>query len=144
MSTELVQLKVAFEDLGMTPEEIAQDREMDIVAVKAGLMQCSAKYRKACGAESDSEDNLNFDNEQLEQANKVIYDIMLSSEDDHLRFKAATYLRDDKKGRKDVAKQLGGHTFNILQFNEAMGKVRAAASQIKESLLIENGKVLPQ
>jgi|SRR5215471_2649513 hypothetical protein len=131
----LVQLKTAYEDLGMTPEQIAEDQELDLVAVKSGLMQCSSKYRKDCGQEDVEEDRLNFSNEQLEDANKVIHDIMMSSEDDGIRLKAAMYLRDDKKGRREVVRAMAGQQFNILMFNEAMQTVRAKAEEAKRKLL---------
>ena len=52
-----------------------------------------------------------------------------------MKFKAATYIRDDKKGRKEVVKLMQGNTFNILQFNEAMGKVREMANGAKKKVL---------
>lgn len=128
----LLQLKTAYEELDMTPEQIAEDQELDITAVKAGLMQVSSKYRKDCGKEEESGDELNFSNQQLADANKVIHEIMLGSEDDNVRLKAAMYLRDDKKGRKDVVKAMAGQQFNILMFNEAMQTVRERAEKAKK------------
>ena len=119
MTSELQQIKSSYEELGMSPEEISVDRELDLVAVKAALMQSSSKYRKACGKEDEVEDNLNFNNEQLQRANDVIYELAMAAEDEHLRFKAATYIRDDKKGRKELVKQVQGMSFNILNFNQS-------------------------
>src|SRR5690348_9325567 len=102
MTSELEQLKVAYETLGMSPEAISEDRELELGAVKAGLMQCSPKYRKDCGQEDTKDDKLNFDDTQLQQVNEVIFNLALGAEDEHLRFKAATYVRDDKKGRKEI------------------------------------------
>lgn len=131
MSNELEQFKISYETLGMTPEDIAEDRGMDIGAVKAGLMQCSAKYRKDCGREEVAEDVLNFTDDDLVAVNRVIKEIALSSEDDNIRLKAAMYIRDDKKGRKEVQKAVGGLSFNILQFNQLMQKTREGANAIK-------------
>lgn len=124
MSSAAEQLKILYEQEGMTPDEIAGDQEMDIAAVKACLMSCSGKYRRACGSEEPEEDHLNFTNDQLEAVNRVIYEIAIGAEDDSVRLKAATYLRDDKKGRKEVVKAVGGAQFNILMFNEQMQKIR--------------------
>lgn len=115
----------------MTPEEIAADQEMEVAAVKACLMSCSSLYRRACGSEEPEEDRLNFSDEQLEAVNRVLYELAIGAEDDSIRLKAATYIRDDKKGRKEVVKQIGGATFNILSFNEQMQKIR----QLKDNVI---------
>ena len=135
MTAELTTLKVAYEEEGMSPEEIASDRGLDVAAVKAGLMQVSAKYRKDCGKEDAEKDDLNFSDDHLRRVNEVIYDLALSAEDDHLRFKAATYIRDDKKGRKEIAKGMSGNNFNILMLNEQLAKVREVGDRIKKKLL---------
>ncbi len=130
MTSELEQLKIAYETLGMSPEAIATDRELDINAVKAGLMQCSPRYRRDCGAEPAERDELNFSDQDLRDVNDVIRQTALYAEDERLRFQAAIYIRDDKKGRKEVVKQLGNQTFNILQFNESMKAIRERAAQV--------------
>lgn len=144
MSSEVEQIVVAYETLKMSPEEIAIDRELEVVAVKAALMQGSSMYRKACGAEGEDENTLNFSNEQLQEVNKVIYDLAVGAEDEHLRFKAATYVRDDKKGRKDVVKQVQNQQFNILMFNEEMRKMRSGVAAVTQKFLggSSGGKVV--
>ena len=129
---ELEQLRVSFEDLGLTPEEISADRDMDIAAVKAGLMQCSSKYRKLCKSESIEEDRLNFSDEDLMLVNRRILELALYSPDEHIATKNLHYVRDDKKGRKEVVKQMGNQTFNIIQFNESMKLMRQQAAQAKQ------------
>jgi hypothetical protein len=135
VSNELEQFRISYEDLGMTPAEIAEDRSLDIAAVKAGLMSCSAKYRRDCGKEEPTEDGLNFTDDDLRRVNDVIKEIALGSDDDNLRLKAAIYIRDDKKGRKEINKAVGSMQFNILQFNEAMQQARAVSNNIKQSML---------
>jgi len=125
MSSAQQQIKILYEQEGMSPEEIAADQEMELAAVKACLMSCSSAYRKACGGEEPEEDKLNFTNDQLEAVNRVIYEIAIGAEDDSVRLKAATYLRDDKKGRKEVVKGIQNTQFNVLMFNEQMQKIRA-------------------
>ena len=137
MSSEVEQIKIAYETLEMSPEQIAEDRELDITAVKAALMQGSSKYRRDCGVEDGEKNELNFDDEQLRNVNQVIYDLAIGSEDDNIRLKAAMYIRDDKKGRKDVVKQMAGQQFNILMFNERMKQVRGRAEEIKNRILGE-------
>ena len=136
------QIKTAFEESGMTPEEISEDLGFQVEAVKAKLMQVSSKYRKACGMESLEEDALNFSNDQLQRANEVIYELAVGSEDDHLRFKAATYIRDDKKGRKEVVKALGNTSFNMFQFNGLLQNARQGAEKMRE-LMQQKDKAIP-
>src|ERR1017187_6884323 len=124
----------------MSPEEISQDRALDLTAVKAGLMQCSAKYRKACGKEDEEIDELNFNNEDLRRVNEVILDLALGADDEHLRAKMACYVRDDKKGRKEVVRGIQNGGFNILFINEQMRKVREVGSVIKQGLLGNSNK----
>ena len=135
MSNELEQFRISYEELGMTPEQIAEDRELDLAAVKAGLMQCSSKYRKACGRSDEDEDDLNFSNDDLRRVNDVIKQIALGAEDDNLRLKAALYIRDDKKGRKEIVKAVQNMQFNVLQFNQAMQKVRSVGDAMKQEIL---------
>jgi len=115
----------------MTVEEIAESRELDLSAVKAGLMQCSAKYRRACGKEEEETDSLNFSREEQQRIKDALYDLALSTEDEHLRFKALVYCRDDAKGRKDVVKDMKGANFNILMINERMKQVRQITDKLK-------------
>lgn len=135
MTSELTAIRTAYEQEGMTPEQIADCQELDIVAVKAGLMQCSSKYRKDCGKEDEVEDNLNFNNDQLQRVNEIIVDLALSAEDEHLRFKAASYIRDDKKGRRDIVKGMAGNNFNVLFINQQLEKARLVTDSIKQRIL---------
>ena len=135
MTSEMQTIKNSFEVESMTPDEIGLDRGLEVAAVKACLMQVSSKYRKECGMEDEEKDSLNFSNDQLREINDVIYDIALSSEDLNLRFKAATYIRDDKKGRKEIVKQMNsGNNFNVLMINEQLQRVRELAQSAKSSL----------
>lgn len=119
----------------MTPEQIAIDRDMELAAVKAGLMQCSSVYRKDCGREDTDDEELNFSNQDLRDMNEVIKRTALYAEDERLRFQAAVYIRDDKKGRKEIVKQMGNQTFNILQFNEGLRAMKDNARAAKDRIL---------
>lgn len=137
MTSELATIKTAYEQEGLSPEQIASLQEIDLVAVKAALCQCSAAYRKDCGMEvaGKVEDGLNFSDDELRRVNEVIMDLALSAEDPHLRFKAATYVRDDKKGRKEVMKNLNNGGFNIITINERIEKIRNISEGIKNKAL---------
>jgi hypothetical protein len=131
------QIKSSYEEQDMSPEEIAEDQGLDIVAVKAKLLQVSSKYRKASRKEADDEDRLNFSNTQLESVNDIIYETALSAThsdgtvDHRTRLAAATYIRDDKKGRKEARSVLAGTTFNILALNERL----CLANTVSEKML---------
>ena len=134
MTAEETSIRNAYESEGMSPDQIAECQGLDTVAVKACLMQYSAMYRKACGAAESEDDGLNFNDDDLRRMNNVIRDIALSAEDENLRFKAATYIRNDKKGRLEPQKQLAGQNFNILMINEKLKGVRQMANQITSSV----------
>lgn len=131
MSNDLLQLKTAYEDLGRTPEEIAETLGWELESVKAGLMTVSVQYRKDCRTEPEGETVLKFSEEQELNAIKVIHDIMMGSEDENLQLKAAMYLRDDRRGRKDAIKDLG-KSFQLSQFNIVMQQMRSGAEQVKQ------------
>jgi hypothetical protein len=126
MSGEAESIKVAYEQLQMTPDEIAEDRQLEVGSVKASLMATSSIYRKACGNEDEDEDNLNFSEQDLADVNAVILQIAKYAEDPNLKLKAAMYIRNDKKGRLEPVKQLANQSFNVLMFNESMQKIREA------------------
>lgn len=137
------QIVKCYED-GMSPEEIAEDQDLDITAVKVALSQNSPLYRKAAKAEEKLDPeaaHLNFDEEQLRRVNQVIYDTALGAElpdgspDFRTRLKAAQYIRDDVKGRLNPVKALNQqNTFNIVQFNEEIKRARIQATQAKRSI----------
>ena len=139
MSAELNAIVNAYEQEGLNPEQIAEDRDLDIASVKAALMQGSSRYRKACNKENENIDELNFSDDQLARVNQILLDLALGADDEHLRFKAASYVRDDKKGRKEIAKGMAGNSFNILYINQQMAKVRAMTDGIKRAVL-DNGE----
>lgn len=143
MSACIKQVLASYDD-GMTPEDIADDQDLDVVAVKAVLMQSSPTYRAACKVEAKIDPEkaeLNFDEEQLRRANQVIYDVMLSAQlpdhtpDYRTQLKAAQYIRDDVKGRLTPVKNINnGPTFNLLQFNEQLDKARLGAGAARRLL----------
>jgi uncharacterized protein YfeS len=130
MLVEDAALVKGYEELGMTPAELAEDRGLDEFAVKAKLLQLSSKYRKDARNEPEAQDALNFSDDQLAAANQIIYETALSATtidgqvDYRTRLAAATYIRDDKKGRKEVNKAVQGASFNILQLNQTIIEAR--------------------
>lgn len=130
------QIVSAFEDLGLTPDQIAEQFEYDEGAVKTILFQCSSVYRKA--AKGDV--SLQYSDDDAERAMQIIKDVAFGSEDDHLRFKAACRIVDEKKNRLDVQKSVSGlANFNIVNFNVRMQEALRSLEKTREkTLVIEN------
>ena len=109
----------------MSPEEIAEQEDIDITSIKAILMQFSSIYRKSCKVD----DSLNFTEDELVRSNQVIASLMQYAEDENLRFRAAKYIRDDKKGRLDAPSALAGLNVNVLMFDERLKKALEAKNR---------------
>lgn len=122
-----LQLKIAYEQEEMTPDEIAEDTGYMVEAVKAKLMQVSSKYRKDCGKEAPNVALLNFSDSQLERINDRMMELALESENERVSLEACKYIRDDKLGRKDVVKAVGNTTFNLLHMNTMLSEANNAA-----------------
>lgn len=128
MTAASQQIVTAFEDVGLTPEAIAAEYEYEVSVVKATLAQYSSKYRSA----ATKDDDLGFKDDEAKEMQDIILQIARYSEDDNLRFKAARYVRDDKKGRLDLIKQLPGLNISVLAFNAQMQKANEAIARAKQ------------
>jgi hypothetical protein len=138
MTSEHQAIIVAYEQEGMSVEEIASLRDLDPVAVKACLAQFCKKYREDCGLNKGIDTGDDFTEEDGRWAVRALVETGMSTDDEYLRTKIAMFVRDDKKGRREPAKQLQGQQFNILMLNEQLAKVRGIADSIKEKLLSSN------
>lgn len=130
-----------YEMEGALPEEIAEDQQIELSAVKAVLMQESAMYRKDCKKDYDNE-KLNFSNSEDEEFKNIILDCARSatlpdgSVDHRTRLKAACYGRDDKRGRLEPARMVQhGPKLTLLTINGEIKKARLSVDKIKRRLL---------
>src|SRR6266576_6469949 len=125
------QIITSFEELGLSPEEISDELDIDITAIKATLMQFSTIYRKALG---ESPKEFGFTPEQEQAALDVIANIArgYTDSDERTQLRAATFVRNDRRGRLDIGKQLNGLNINVISFNEQMAKAIAAKQRSKE------------
>ena len=143
MSAAIQQIKTAYEVNDMSVEEIAHEfPSYDVATIKAALINSSSKYRKACGIEKEvADDGLNFTDDELRRINQVIFETAISAEtsdgavDFKTRLAAATYIRDDKKGRKEAVRHIAGNTFNILSFNEQLSRARQLSEGAKSRMV---------
>jgi hypothetical protein len=129
-------IKTAFEIHGMTPAQIAEDQELDITAVKAKLLSISTVFRKACRQENLEEEEFNFSDDELKEIDSIILDCARNATypngetDFKTRLSAATYVRDDKKGRKEARNTVQTLNFNVLSLNEKLKAANDAARQL--------------
>ena len=112
----------------MTPEQIAETEQMNLVAIKSVLYQCSGMYRE----QLKENKTLDFTDEQLDEANVIIANVMRYSDDDNLRFRAAKFLRDDKKGRRDKMNGFKQLNINITQINQHLDQVHKQMTLARE------------
>lgn len=124
----------AFEELGMTPEQIAEQEGYDIVSIKSILMQNSSLYRKACKVE----DSLDFTDEEAQMAKSVLVNLARYSEDENLQMRAATFIIQDKKGRLDLKNQMTGMNVNVALFDSQLVRALEAVARAKEPKRIVN------
>ena len=135
MTSEHTSIKMAYEEHGMMPDEIALDRGLELPAVKACLMQISAKYRRDCGKEPEGRDQLNFTEDDITNVNAAMLSLALGAESEKVRLAACEYIRDDFKGRRDRVAAIGNAPNNIFLINQQIAKVREVASAAKRKLL---------
>lgn len=90
------QVVAAYEQLGLSPVQIAEQMEMEEAQVKSLLYQLSTKYKQELGGIIDSTDELV----------KLYEDLARCSPNDLVREKALRFLIDERKGRNDIPMEL--------------------------------------
>lgn len=113
------QIKVAYEENEMSPEEIAGEFGFDLTAVKVALSRTSAKYRKdvKAGAEEDISDD------EFREIKRVAKDLALYSENDAVRARMISFLWNEKKGRNNTEKA-APLKLTLIQINEQLRNVK--------------------
>lgn len=125
MSGNDQRIVTAYEVLGLSADEIAQQEGWDVTVVKAALLGHSSQYRAAVKAAREE----GFTQEQEDSAIRVIAELVHSG-DEHIALKAAKYVRDDKRGRLDAAKAVKDLNVTVTQWNVTLrqaNKVREIA-----------------
>jgi len=125
------QVVTCYDELGMTPEEIAAEYQWEVSAVKMILNQSSPKFK----SENGSKPQADFTLQELEDVKNVIINLALYGEDEAIQLKAAKYVRDDSKGRLDM-KSVKTLNVNITQINSRMQKAREAMQRARESKVL--------
>lgn len=125
MTAQLQIILKQYNEHNMSIEDIVAESEgeYEVESVKAVLAQYSAKYRAAIRGDKNS--NEDFSQDEGEMAKQTIASIMMSTDDDYLKFRTAKYIRDDKKGRLDVDK-MNGLKIDVMTFNFHIKQVKEA------------------
>lgn len=121
------QIIQAHDELKLSPAQIAEQFNVDELAVKAILMSQSIAYRKRM----DTEIDYNLTDKEAFEAKETLVRLMRHSEDEHLQFKVARYILDDKKGRLDIGKNMSGLKMDVTVFNQYLIDAKDALKMSK-------------
>ena len=127
-----------YEELGMVVDEIAADLGYDADAVRLSLTQNSAMYRNTLRVGSEKEAQI-F-SQIIEGRAARVMEQLLDSDDDQVRFRAARFVIDERKGRNDAAvrglKEAQRLGVGVLALNAALKRARqlrlASAGEIAD------------
>lgn len=128
MTTADKEIQTRYEELGMAIAEIAMDLGYDEDAVRLSLTQNSASYRNTLRVGDERE--VQIFNQLIEGRAARVMEQLLDSDDDQVRYRAAKFVIDERKGRNDAAvkglKAAQNLGLGVLQLNEALRKARAS------------------
>jgi hypothetical protein len=129
------QIKQMYEELDMSPEEIATSEGYEIEAVKAALIAVSSQYRGALsnGVNTSSKHPHEYISDEEERTLFDAYKwIALNGEQEGVRAKVIRDLIAEKRGRNDIAKVVKGTQVNVVLINDSIRKAREAIKRIKD------------
>lgn len=130
MTAGAEQIKIAFEEAGMTPAEIAEDLGRSLEAVQLTLMQVSPSYRKTLNKVEQKEEQ-----DEMLQIIESIARTQLE-ENPSVALKAAKYLVEERKGRNDARAGIGkSQGINILLLDERFIATRKRIEEMKQKAL---------
>lgn len=125
--TKIVEM---YQTLQMTIEEIAEEEDLEQLSIKACLLQYSPDYKSLVDPSWGGALNRDFSDIDLAEATRVLVTLASNAEDEHVRLRAAKYIRDDKKGRLDSVALFGKLNINVVMFNEQLEKARKAIKNV--------------
>lgn len=130
-----LQVVSLYEESGLDPEQIAEALDLEVSAVKFCLTAHSVSYRKMLNSQEKQELPGDFLDEDFSNAANAIKELIFS-EDDHIRYRAAKFIYNEKKGRNDL-KEINSVNFNVHLINEQMRKAIEAKARAKELTTID-------
>lgn len=141
MTASCQQIVTCYDELGMSIDEIVAAGHGDALAIKAVLMQFSPKYKLDIGDPVKKAD-LSFSDEEALAAKQTIAYAAQFAEDEHLKFRAAQFVLQDKKGRLDVAKGIKNLNISLNTFMVHLEKANAITQKRARPVVeLESAKV---
>jgi hypothetical protein len=134
-TNERITLK--YDDLDMSPQEIADDEQLDVECVKVCLNIHSQKYRNATAIKQPNEQEEEITDTEYKLILQGYKSLALTSENEHIREKASKYLIEEKKGRNEARiKALmptanNGGVVNVLMLQQAFGQIKKIRRQLR-------------
>ncbi len=131
-----IQIVTMYEELGFSPEEIAEDLDYDIVAVKSSLISHSKKYaslfttKDVLTPEQAEANKELFTDDDMRVAANVMKDLATGAEAENVKFRAAEFIINERKGRNDI-KALKETQVNIVMFNEQIARAKAVQEKMR-------------
>lgn len=125
------QLVEMYDTLKLSVAEIAEVEGLEEGALRVILMANSPRYRSehaAVNGENIAKD-ADFISADNDLALKVIRRVAEYSEDDATALRAAMFIRNDKKGRLNPQKMLGGLNLNVKVLNQHFQQAAEAISR---------------
>jgi len=122
------EIVVAFEENGLTPEQIAGEFDYELAAVKGILFSCSSLYR----GEAKNDKTYEFTDSEYQDCKDVILSYARHGEENPaLQVKCALFIVQDKKGYLDPRRALPQLNINVLDFNSQMKKAIEAEKRTR-------------
>lgn len=131
------QIKQMYEELDMSPEEIAISEGWEVEAVKAALIAVSSQYRGALSNGVNTSQSKHPHEYISDEEERTLFDaykwLALNGEQEGVRAKVIRDLIAEKRGRNDIAKVVKGTQVNVVLINDSIRKAREAIKRIKDS-----------
>lgn len=134
MNDSTAQIVTAYEDNGLTPEQIVEsfDNEYDLLAVKAVLMQFSAKFRTD---NRSGKEEASFSSEDEILARSALKRIVQYSDDDLTVARVSMFIINEKRGRLDKVSNNNNPMVGLLQFQKFLEQANQALARTEEKKL---------
>lgn len=123
----IAQVITAYTKCNMTVEQIAEDLDYEVPAVKLALDQYCPAFQK----EVDAGNIEVFSKDDEELAKEAIRSLVTESRIDSVKMRAAEFIINERKGRNDLAGSFRESKFNITIISETMSKAREAMAKAR-------------
>lgn len=143
-------IRIAFEEQGATPAEIAAEMCLDVKAVEYSLANNSPVYRKFLRQQKqdvnyspvDSSESMQIlgtptkEDVTQEESDELLTEmkrLALTAEDEGIRLRAATFLFNERKGRNHVVNGAIGAQVPLSALNNLIRNAIGRANELKDA-----------